>query len=434
MSLLLVSLSILWFILFFYGIGLWYIAFVPLLFLGLFFWYYWATQTIKLKWSEILQKYSLYVARTIILAWLVGVLNYIGINLTDITLWLLALNLFLRIWSYIVKYQDGKIIFQLWYYLSIILLLGIVLGLWWRKLCFSVFSLLRVSNLGVIAFMVFIVGLYSDIEKYFRYLLGIFSLGTIFLFMGNQIHNVYGALLVSGVLLSSVYYGIYRILQHRPISNDKKKDISVRRILAGERVTMQKKYFNSPYIELLYMYIDTMPNRAKQMLELLNIIVVVVLIVYYITHIGDFTTVNHIFYWLILWIFIINVWLLKKVKYNSIIQNLVVFFVINFAIYVSLFSYFNGNMSSVASRWIFRNICSASMIFYAHKVPMLAKIFDKIDYIYWIIASVIAMLINVILLMKTQLPGELIFFFALVYLGLQSMIIYYATKYVGKLV
>jgi len=41
---------------------------------------------------------------------------------------------------------------------------------------------------------------------------------------------------------------------------------------------------------------------------------------------------------------------LKKINYNSIFQNLAVFLVINFAIYLSLFSYFDGNFSSIALR------------------------------------------------------------------------------------
>jgi uncharacterized membrane protein YhaH (DUF805 family) len=64
---------------------------------------------------------------------------------------------------------------------------------------------------------------------------------------------------------------------------------------------------------------------------------------------------------------------------------------------------------------------------------MLAKIFTKTDYWYWIVSCVAAMVVNVILLIKTQLPGELIFFLVLVYLGLQSMIVFYAAKYLSKI-
>ena len=143
--------------------------------------------------------------------------------------------------------------------------------------------------------------------------------------------------------------------------------------------------------------------------------------------------VNHLLYRAVIATFITNVLLLKKVGYNSVVQNLVVFLVINFAIYVSLFSYFNGDVGSVVSRGIIRNIMSSSMIFYAHRVPMLAKIFTRTDYMYRIVASIGAMIVNVILLMRTELPGQLIFFLVLVYLGLQSMIIYYAAKYLGKI-
>ena len=64
---------------------------------------------------------------------------------------------------------------------------------------------------------------------------------------------------------------------------------------------------------------------------------------------------------------------------------------------------------------------------------MLAKIFQKRDYVYRIISCVAAMVVNVIVLMYTSLPGELVFFVMLVYVGLQSMIIYYAARYLGRI-
>jgi uncharacterized membrane protein len=64
---------------------------------------------------------------------------------------------------------------------------------------------------------------------------------------------------------------------------------------------------------------------------------------------------------------------------------------------------------------------------------MLVKIFSKTDYIYRIVASIGAMIVNVVLLIKTDLPGQLIFFLVLVYLGLQSMVLFYATRYLSKI-
>lgn len=433
MALLLFSTVILGFMLFFYGIGLRYLAFIPLLFLGFFFWYYGAMNTLKITWTDILQKYSLYVAWIVIMAGLVGVLNFFGMDLVNTALGLLSLNLALWIASQLFNYQDGKSVFQIWFYFCILLLLIISLAFWWRMVFFNVFSMLRVLHLWIIAFFIFLVWLHQEVDQYMRYKLGVLSLWSIFLLMFDQIKNIYLALTINSLILTGLYYLVYKVFQFRPQSVEKKKDVSVRRILAGERITAPKKYFTSKTAEVLYGFMTAMPGWTKQLLELFNIILIIVLIVYYITHVGNFAAVNHLLYRAVIATFIANVFFLKKVGYNSIIQNLVVFLVINFAIYVSLFSYFSGDVGAVVSRGIIRNLVSSSMIFYAHKVPMLAKIFSKTDYIYRIVASIWAMIVNVILLINTDLPGELIFFLVLVYVGLQSMIIYYAAKYLWKI-
>ncbi len=431
MALLLLSVVIIGFVLFFYGIGLWFLALIPLIFIGMFFWSYGVAKTIKVEWSQVLQKYSLYFAWVIIMAGLLGMLNFFGQDLTYSALWLLVLNLAFRIISSIANYRDGKIIAQLWFYLSVTFLLIISLAFGGWIVFYNVFAMLWVMHLAVVAFMIFIVGLQNGVEKYMRYKLSVLSLGTVFLVVFDQIKNVYIALSINSLLLTGLYYLIYKVFQFTPQSDEKKKDISIRRILAGERITAAKKQFNSALVERLYNFLASMPDMTKSILELFNIILIIILILYYITHIGQFLDISHLFYRVTIVAFVANVLLLKKVWYNSIIQNLIVFLVINFAIYVSLFSYFNGDVGSVVSRGIFRNIFSSSMIFYAHRMPMLAKIFTKTDYMYWIVSCVAAMIVNVILLMYTELPGELIFFLVLVYVGLQSMIIFYAAKYLS---
>jgi hypothetical protein len=205
------------------------------------------------------------------------------------------------------------------------------------------------------------------------------------------------------------------ILKHKPLSDEKKDSISVRRILAGERITAVKKHFSSDFQKTLYHFVTEMPNLAKKVLEMMNIALIVALIYYYIVNIASFASISHLFYRLIIVIFVTNVLLLKRIGYNSIVQNLVVFLVINFAIYISLFSYLNGDVGAIVSRAILWNIVSASLIFYAHKIPMLAKIFSPLEYTYRLIATVAALVVNVILLRNTTLPGELIFFLMLVY-------------------
>ena len=173
--------------------------------------------------------------------------------------------------------------------------------------------MLRVLHLGVIAFFIFIIGLLGEIEKYMRYKLGVLTIGTIFFVIFDQIPNMYLALTINSAILTGLFYLVSKIFQFTPQSSDKKKDISVRRILAGERMTAPKKVFTSKTVEVLYGFLTAMPGWTKQVLELFNVILIAILIVYYMTHLATFATVNHLLYWVVIGTFVANVFLLKKV-------------------------------------------------------------------------------------------------------------------------
>ncbi len=84
MSLFLLSTGIIGFILYFYGIGLRYLGFLPVIVLAAFMSYYGMTNLIKEKGSEVLSKYSLYIARIVILTGMVGILNFFQLELIQI--------------------------------------------------------------------------------------------------------------------------------------------------------------------------------------------------------------------------------------------------------------------------------------------------------------------------------------------------------------
>jgi len=417
---------------YFYAIGAWYIGFFPIIVLGILFAYYGVTKDIKIKSSDLLQRYSLVIAWLVVLAGLLGIFNFFGVALINICLSLIAINVFLWFASYLVHYADGKVVFQIGYYVSVLFLLVVMLifgGVPWLR---DTLRMVWVMHLGLSAFLVFVIGLKADIDKYLRYMLWIFGLWTIILVIIDQVSNFYLALSLNAVLLTGVYYRIFDILRHRPISEAKKEHISVRKILAGERITQVKKYFASELQKKFYSFVLEMPPWAKKLLELMNIAIIAALIYYYISHIAGFAHINHIFYRFVIIVFVLNVLLLKRIWYNSIIQNLIVFLVINFAIYISLFSYFNGDVWAIVWRAILRNIVSASLLFYAHRVPLLAKIFTAVEYSYRLVATVVALVVNIVLMRNTSLPWELIFFLVLLYIGLEGMILFYGAKYVQR--
>ncbi|PJA48676.1 MAG: hypothetical protein CO170_02030, partial [candidate division SR1 bacterium CG_4_9_14_3_um_filter_40_9] len=325
MSLFLLSLGLISFILYFYGIGLRYLGFLPIIFLASFISYHGMANTIRMKSSEILGRYSLYVARIIILVGFVGVLNFFGMELIKISLTLVGVNLFLWIGSYLVDYKDGKSVFTLGYYLSLIFLLMIGAVFSDSKGFFLIFKYLWIFNLAIIAFMTFIVGLFKEVEKYMLYKTFILGIGAIILVIIDQVSNIYIALAMSTVFLTAIFSRIFKILQHRPIPKDfsptllgKKANISIRRILAGERITQPKKYFNSATAGQIYEFTSNMPALSKQALEFINIILMATVIINYLLHRQGFTTLNQFLYRIIIAFFIGNVLILKKINYNSI--------------------------------------------------------------------------------------------------------------------
>jgi hypothetical protein len=138
-------------------------------------------------------------------------------------------------------------------------------------------------------------------------------LGTIILVINDQVHNFYIALTLNSLLLTGVFAWIRRLLSHQPPSAEKKNDISVRRILAGERITQDKKHFSSVLQKTMYEFVVKMPERVKKLLELMNIGLIVALIYYYVVHLSGFANINHLFYRMIIIVFVSNVLLLKRV-------------------------------------------------------------------------------------------------------------------------
>lgn len=431
MPLFLLSLGLIAFILYFYGIGLWYLWFLPIIIIASFMSYQGLTSSLKTKTSEIFEKYSLYITWTIVLIGIVGILNFFGFELSKISMILIGINLLLWIWSYFTNYKDGKSVFQWGYYMSLLFLLLVSTAFSTNGEILKIFNYIRVFNFAVVWFICLVVWLYKEVESYMQYTLFIFGIGTIIIIITESTHNIYLWVAISILVLTGVFSLMFKILQQKPLTQEKKKSISVRRILAGERITEPKKYFNSKFIETIYEFTYNMPTTTKQILELINILLMFTVVVYYITHGQDFSHSNELLYWITIAFFIGNVLILKKAGYNSVIQNLAVFLVINFAVYISLFSYFEGNIWSMVVWWIWRNLLSSIGIFYAPKY--MQHIFQKVDYIYRIITILVAMVINIILLIKSNITWQLVFFLVLLYLGIQSMIVYYALKYVLKL-
>lgn len=432
MALILWTISVVSFIAYFYAIWVWYIGFIPLLVFLIAVIYYISGISFKLRSKNILQKYWLFFAWIVVLVGLFWVLNFFDISTIDSSLFLMALNILIRIGSYIFHYNDWKSIAQLWYYLSMLMLFVSTQILFWFETFFTVFAMMRSLSLAIVSFIIFIIWINYDIEKYLHYKLFALFLWAIWLSLYKKIENIYIFLLVSSVWLWFLYAYMHYVLSHKPPTDNEKREISVRRILSWERV-LKNISKNNVWSNKLYSFVANIPVSIKFFLEWANIFIILLLIYLYLQNALVLQwSIEQVFYRLITAGFIINVYLLKKIDYTSIVQRLLTFVVINFAIYISLFSAFQWDLGKIVFLWIIRNIFCAMSVFHIHKTRVWLYL-KKIDYLFWIFTTVLALVINIVLLIQTEIVGQLLFPIVLLYIWVQWMILFYSIKYINRI-
>jgi hypothetical protein len=281
-------------------------------------------------------------------------------------------------------------------------------------------------QLWFIWFLKFILWIFIDIEDTFLYTLFVSWLLLFCVLIVSWFSSLSAWLSLISVILSWLYLGLWWFVQKKPVNHGR---ISVRRILAWERVT-NKTFFSNEFLSKMYDFVVDMPQIFRYIIEILNVLVVVILFVSFVANWSNMSWVNHLFYWIVISFFVGNVLLLKRIEYTSFFQNLFLFFVIHFAVYVSLFSYFESNIKSIVLWSVVWNIITSLWLFV---LPEKYKhFFTYKDYWYRIVASIMSFLVNVFLLLKSWLAGELVFFLLLLYVGIESMLVFYGIKHISN--
>lgn len=421
------------FIAYFFAIWLWYLWLIPLVLLTWILVYSVWDISLKGKVNSLITSYWLFLAWIIIMIWFFLSAKFFDVSTVNSILFLMALNITFFIWSYLFKYEDGKQVAHVWFLISILSLLIYAWIAFWVKTTFQTFSSIRVLYFALIWFIIFVLWIKYEISENLKYLFFILSAGTIILVLYRIIPNLYIFLIVLVVLLQVCYSAIYYILQHKPPTLEEQKEISVRRILAGERILKKQNDWKFKISEDVYKFIFNIPQIVKYCLEWINTLIILSLIYLYFKNTLSLNwSVEQIFYWIIMLWFIVNVYTLKKIDYTSIAQRLITFLVINFAIYISLFSALKWDIESVTLLAIVWNLLSTSLVFSIHKTKVWSYL-KKIDYSFWIFTTLLAMIVNIVLLFSTQIPRAFLFPIILLYVWVQGFLVYYWIKYIKKI-
>lgn len=217
--------------------------------------------------------------------------------------------------------------------------------------------------------------------------------------IGQYFTDTYTILLIDSFLILGLSIILYYSMQYHIPSSHEIKKVSVRRILAGERITKNKQIpHQSKLLAQLYHFVSEMPLWTRYGIEAVNCALVIVTIGLYLSNIANTASQRHqIVYRSIIGLFVATALILKRIGFTSIMQKVTLFAVINYAIYLTLYTIFDGAIGAITRRAIVWNIVSSVLIFYGPS-SFLADILQKQDYIYRIVMTVVGLCINIYLL------------------------------------
>ena len=412
---------------FFYLIGLWYLALLPLAVLifmlshgikNVFTW---------IKLEILWEKWSLILIWLITMIGLSWILFFIWIKEISVYLLLLILNILLIFWSHIFDYEDGKLIFEIWAWVVVVVILWTVLFLWgFFEFCDAIL-LLACLMLSVYAFLQFIIWIFYPTDP--KWIYEIVILWAVVLWWGI-INRFYPAEWIFGLLLLilALAFCIIYMVQQWEMPAKQTARISVRRILAGERIF---KKLNVPkWKVMLYEWLENSPKRFDRIVEFFNIGLLVFLLLFFFWGIFTSSKISLWFwYWLWISIFLINTFLLKRIWYATDISRFALALIANFVLYSVLLITGSSIESVLPFLIVWWFLCQIAL-FFVDRINL--TLFSDKDFVYWVVVTFIAFICNIILLCRVNLPGQFLFSVIFVYVGAELMLVYYIFRFLAE--
>ena len=412
---------------FFYLIGLWYLALLPLAVLifmmshgikNVFTW---------IKLEILREKWSLILIWLITMIGLSGILFFVWIKEISVYMLLLILNVVLMFGSYIFDYEDGKLVFEIGAWLLVVVVLGTVLFSWGFFSFCNAILLMASLMLWVYAFMQFIIWIFYPTNE--RWLYQIAILWAVVLW-GTIINHFYPAewvFALSLFILALVFCGIY-VVQKREMPAKQTAKISVRRILAGERIF---KKLNVPQWKIsLHEWLENSPKRFKRIFEFFNIGLLIFLLLFFFWWIFTSSEVSlWIGYWLGIAVFLINTFLLKRIWYATDVSRFALALIANFVLY-SILLISGSSIENILPFLIVWGFLCQIALFFVDRINL--TLFSDKDFVYWMVSTFIAFICNIVLLCRVDLPGQFLFSVIFVYVGAELALMYYIFRFLNE--
>ncbi len=412
---------------FFYLIGLWYLALLPLAVLVFMLSHWIKNIFVWIKLEFLREKWSLILIWLITMIGLSWILFFVWIKEISVYMSLLMLNVLLMFGSRIFDYEDWKLIFEVWAWLMVVVILWTALISEWFFAFFSTVLLIASLMLWVYAFLQYIIWIFCLTDEKWLYEIVILWAIVVWWSIINHFYPAERIFGLSFLLLALVYFGIY-IVQNREMPKEQTSRISLRRILAWERIF---KKLNVPKWKIvIYEWLRKSPIWFERIFEFFNIGLLIFLLLFFFWWIFISSEVSLWFgYWLWIALFLINTFLLKRIWYATDVSRFALALVANFVLYSVLLISGSSVETILPFLIVWWFLCQIAL-FFVDRVNL--TLFSDKDFVYWMVVTFIAFICNIILLCRVDLPGQFLFSVIFVYVGVELALMYYIFKFLNE--
>ena len=411
---------------FFYLIGLWYLALLPLAVLVFMLSHGIKNIFTGIKLEILREKWSLVLIWLITMIWISWILFFVWIKEISVYMSLLVLNILLMFGSHIFDYDDGKLIFEIWAWLLVIVILWTVLfSSWFFPFCNAIL-LMASLMLWVYAFLQFVIWIFYPTDERWLYEIAILWAIVLWWAIINHFYPAEWIFALSLFILALVFCGIY-IVQKREMPAKQTTMISVRRILAGERIF---KKLNVPKWKIaLHEWLENSPKRFDRIFEFFNIGLLIFLLLFFFWWIFTSSEVSLWFgYWLGIAVFLINTFLLKRIWYATDVSRFALALIANFVLY-SVLLISGSSIETILPFLIVWGFLCQIALFFVDRINL--TFFSDKDFVYRMVSTFIAFVCNIILLCRVGLPGQFLFSVIFVYVGAELALMYYIFRFLN---
>lgn len=433
MSYLIVLLVSSLFVIFFSLIGTRYFWIFPLLFFVIFFSQSFIDFRLKFQDTDLLKRYGLYWISLLIFFWLLWLFEFFWLSYESSFFILLLIAWFARYLSYFLDYEDWKQIFFHGFLFILCLIVWnnfIIESTFWLPGILWLISILLILGFWGLRYWI---GSFKEVKPIYQYYfyLSIFLaiLDIPFLLWSNPLYAMDLDSLFYLILLSTFSY----IVCHLPRQKSwRRREVSLRRVLAGEKVLEANKKPEILFYDTVANFVKETPDYIKNLFEILGVSLLIWVLITYLMPLFKWEVIPQMRYWAGILFFLASAFLLKKYRLFTNISRFAVVLIVNFSLYISLIAFGDNWIYSMVPWLVARNILCGILILYA-KMPVVKTYLKQMDLVFWLLANLVAMLLNIYLLIKLpNQPWQIIFSLIFIYVGAQWWITYYAVQLIKE--